>query len=170
MNSQVCFDSKFIPKSIRTFGGQDLIGRRKSMRPLSSKHPINLTIKTSTKTNPPIYSRRLKAHQKSVMVLAKKFHIKIYDLSFNYNHVHIVLQTPTREAYKSFIRTLCSKMVQISGYKKIFEFRPHTRIANWGRDFKNLIKYLKLNDLENDGIPRKNGRILTSIWASDPPI
>lgn len=51
-----------------------------------------------------------------------------------------------------------------------FDSRPYTRISSWGRDLKNLIKYLKLNDLEADGIPRKNGRILTAIWTSDPPI
>lgn len=166
MNSQMCFDSKFIPKSTKTFGGQALVGRRKSIRPLSSKHPIHLTVKTKT----PIFSRRLKGHHAAVVAASKKFHIKIYDLSFNFNHVHIILQIPSRQAYKSFIRFLCSKMVQISGRSKIFDSRPFTRISNWGRDFKNLFNYLKLNDLESDGIPRPTGRLLTTIWSTDPPI
>lgn len=55
------FDSKFIPKPLRTFGGKALIGRRKSTRPLSSKHPINLTIKAKV----PVFSRRLKAQHNS---------------------------------------------------------------------------------------------------------
>lgn len=166
MNSQMCFSSKLLPKSIKTFGGKSLNGRRKSARPLSTKHPMHLILKSKT----PIFSRRLRLHQKSAAALAKKFHIKIYDLSFNFNHVHLVLQIPSRELYRSFIRSLCSKMVQISDTKRTFEFRPYTRISTWGRDFKNLLKYLKLNELESDGINRKNGRILTAIWDSDPPI
>ena len=41
-----------------------------------------------------------------------------------------------------------------------WEFRPFSRIVNWGKDFKNCVKYLKLNVLEAFGFipykPRKN--------------
>ena len=61
---------------------------------------------------------------------------------------------PSREAYNAFIRTLTAAMVRaISKYfgkslKGIFDLRPYTRILEWGRDYRNVMDYHDLNDLE----------------------
>jgi len=36
--------------------------------------------------------------------------------------------------------------------KGLFTLRPFTRIVNWGKDFKHLLKYIKVNAFEAEGI------------------
>ena len=55
---------------------------------------------------------------------------------------------------------------EIQGF---WEFRPFSRIVNWGRDFKNCVQYLTQNVLEATGFtpfrPRKNYYLK---WIKDP--
>ena len=74
----------------------------------------------------------------------------------------MIFMIPSREAYKAFIRTLTAAMVRaISKFagkalKGVFDLRPYTRILEWGRDYKNVLNYHDLNDLEARGyITRK---------------
>ncbi len=113
---------------------------------------------------------QLKDHKSSFVRLAKKFEIKIYGFSFNFNHLHAVIQIPSREAYRRFIRALAAMMTQISGKTKLFTHVPFTRLATWGRDFRNLMNYLTLNDFEAEGVSKETGRILTKFWNADPPM
>ena len=69
----------------------------------------------------------------------------------------MIFTIPSREAYKSFIRTLTAAVVRaISKFagkalKGIFDLRPYTRILEWGRDYRNVKDYHDLNDLEARG-------------------
>ena len=84
--------------------------------------------------------------------LAEKYYIRIYSLSLNWSHVHLVLKVNTREDYKRFIRHLTSSLALLAKKKeKIFEFRPYTRILTWGREFETILNYIRLNDLEAFG-------------------
>ena len=85
------------------FGGNLNEGKRKTARPLSVKTPIHLILKSTTHRlfNP--YNRDL---EKTLRSLAGKYHIKIYDLAFNWSHVHLVISFRSRDAYLKFIRTL----------------------------------------------------------------
>ena len=73
----------------------------------------------------------------------------------------MIFMIPSREAYKAFIRTLTAAMVRaISKYagkalKGIFDLRPYTRILEWGRDYRNVMEYHDLNDLEARGYVRR---------------
>lgn len=150
------------------FGGScfNRAGRRKSARPISTKHSMHLILRT----NSAIFNKRLKYYRMALLRLASKFQVRIYETAFNFNHVHLIIQVQSRSSYTSFVRSLTSAIVSISGQTKIFERRPFTRIVTWGRDFKNLLRYLKLNGLESDGIARPVGRKLIRIWSTDPPI
>lgn len=163
MRTQISF-SKI--KTTLNHGGTIGVGRRKTARPLSPKCPIHLELKTRV----PIFRKNLKQYKNELQRLSKKFQIKIYGVSFNFNHVHVVIQIPSREHYVQFIRALTSKIALIAGQTKLFENPPFTRLVKWGRDFKNLMNYLMLNDLESDGLSKTKGRILTRIWSADPPI
>ena len=49
-----------------------------------------------------------------------------------------------------------------------WEFRPFSRIVNWGRDFKNCVQYLKKNVLEALGfVPYKPRKDYYSKWLKD---
>ena len=140
------------------FGGSLLTGVRKSARTLSTKKPIHAILKSSGSRffNPGNISL-----EKMIYSHASKYKIKIHRISLNWSHIHLIFMIPSREAYKAFIRTLTAAMVRaISKFagkslKGIFDHRPYTRILEWGRDYKNVIDYHDLNDLEARGYVKR---------------
>lgn len=153
---QTGFD--FIKDYKRHFGGSLLSGKRKNARPLSTKKPIHLVLKSSGSSffNPG--NRKL---EKIIRDHAQKYCIKLYDISFNWSHVHLLLQLPTRSSYLAFIRTVTAAVVSFltklkgESYKGIFDLRPFTRVLSWGRDLRNAFAYFEKNDLEGWGLSAK---------------
>ena len=140
-------------KCKKEHGGSLLLGKRKERRVLSSKHAIHLILKSDLKGvfNPG--NRRL---EKLLQKTADKFNIRIYSSAFNWSHIHCVIKIKHRKDYNAFIRALTSILaVRIRKHKnftgKVFSLRPFTRILSWGRDFKNILSYLVLNQLESLG-------------------
>ena len=156
----------------KEYGGELGKGRRKTVRPLSTKEPLHLTLK-STKVR--LFNPAASSLDKIIKDHAKKYQIKVYELALNWNHIHFAIRVPSRNAYKAFIRTLTSAIVRIlskaSGrnLKGLFDLRPHTKIVSWGRQFKNLIAYIVLNQKEARGkIKRKKNGAKIKNRDSEP--
>jgi REP element-mobilizing transposase RayT len=139
----------------KEFGGSLLAGKRKIARPLSVKKPIHLVLKSTGSScfNPG--NRRLEFLIRSH---ANKYGIKLYAISLNWSHIHLLIRLPSREAYLAFIRTITSLMVSLlskikgKNLKGLFDLRPFTRIVSWGREFNTVIAYHELNQLEGRGL------------------
>lgn len=152
----------FLKNFSKEFGGDLLSGKRKSIRPLSTKHPLHLVIKSSGST---LFKPGSRALENLIRHHADKHHIKIYRISLNWSHTHILLKLPSREAYRAFIRTLTARIVDLfskqtgRSLKGLFDLRPFTRVLSWGRDFRSAMLYHDLNDQEALGlIVRKKTR------------
>jgi REP element-mobilizing transposase RayT len=145
----------FFGKSRKEHGGSLLKGKRKEARPLSTKHPIHLILKS---TGNSFFYPSNRALDKLIRESAHKYNIKIYDLALNWSHIHAVILIPPREAYKFFIKTLTSLIVELVSKQKgrdlskIFDLRPYTRIISWGREFKKVLEYIIQNQLEALGL------------------
>jgi REP element-mobilizing transposase RayT len=117
----------FIKNYKKEFGGSLLVGKRKTRRPLSTKHPIHLVLKSSGNK---IFHPANPDMDKIVRSNAKQFGIKIYDLAVNWTHIHILIKIPSRQAYVQFIRSMAAKLVlyfnKKSGWslKGLFDFAP----------------------------------------------
>jgi REP element-mobilizing transposase RayT len=141
----------FIQDYKKTFGGEELRGRRKSKRPLSLKSPTHLILKSDLNSVFKTNNQRL---QTLIQNIASKFQIHIYDIAINWSHIHFLIQVKDRKDYIRFIRALTSKLVM--GVKKarphlkakLFTLRPFTRIVSWGRDFQNVRAYIIKNFFE----------------------
>lgn len=173
------------------FGGALLAGKRKTLRPLSSKDATHLVMRSARARGKDSFlaSRNRAAITLLILRFAKKIGVRIYQLSVNSNHIHLLLKISNRTLYKAFIKAVCGKIASqvmsgrsfknfcesknersdaIRGYgpdaRKIktgfWEFRPFSRVVNWGNDFKTCSEYLKQNVLEALGFkayrPRKN--------------
>lgn len=110
----------------KQFGGELLLGKRKSQRPLSTKKPIHLVLRSNT-------VRLFKPHntslEKLIYRIAGQFHIKIYDLALNWNHIHAIVIIKDRKDYVRFIRALTSLFGQrirakLGYLRPIFILRP----------------------------------------------
>ncbi len=154
----------------KSFGGKDLIGKRKSQRPLSTKLPLHLILKANQKKVFVPGNRRL---QRLIQRLARKFYVRVYDVAINWSHIHFLIQIRERQDYVRFIRALTSKLamavqkVSPKSKTKLFTLRPFTRIISWGRDYKNAVDYLAKNCMESFGWIRREKKIAVSIPVTE---
>lgn len=88
---------------------------------------------------------------KLIRSTADRFQIKIYELALNWTHIHFLIKFKSRKDYVRFIRALTSLIAQKFG-AGVFSLLPYTRIVSWGRDFKNAIAYVLLNQQEALGL------------------
>ncbi len=82
--------------------------------------------------------------------LGERFDLRIYDEALSHDHVHLLLKIPHRREYAKFIRSLTGLLARKFG-KGFWMQLPYSRIAHWGRDYKNLQRYLEQNRLEASG-------------------
>ena len=144
---------KMNQKNSKIFGGETLIGKRKTTRPLSDRKPIHLILRSDSVN---VFTPTNKSLKRLIYNLAEKYSIKIYELALNHNHIHFVLRFKNKSLYKFFIRELTSKMAQairkkLPHLKTILSLRPWTRILEWNRDFENAVSYVILNIEESMG-------------------
>ena len=147
----------FLKDYKKEFGGSLLVGKRKTARPLSISKPIHLVLKS---TGSAFFNPGNSRLEKLIREQVNKYQIKVYDLSLNWSHAHVLIKLPSREKYKAFIRTVTALIVaQVSKQKGktlkgLFDLRPFTRVLNWGRDLRNVFQYHELNDQEARGLDR----------------
>ena len=149
---QIAFS--FMSDYKKQFGGELLIGRRKERRPISTKHPLHIVLRSNLAG---AFSPCNRSLELLVVAQARKFNIKIYNWSANWTHIHLLVKVQQREDYIKFIRALTAILTlrlrqadKLNG--KLFDLRPFTRIVTWGRDFKNAFQYQTLNQLEAHGL------------------
>jgi REP element-mobilizing transposase RayT len=155
----------FLKNYKKEFGGSLLTGKRKCRRPLSTKHPIHLILKTGrAKLFHPANNDLVKIIKSD----AQKFGVKIYDVAVNWSHIHLLIQLPSRDAYNRFIRSITSRLVAYferkSGWnlKGLFDLRPYTRILTWGKQMITVLNYSQMNKIE-----AKFGRRARNLANSD---
>lgn len=143
----------FINNYRAEFGGSLLKkGGRKTQRPLSTKCPIHLVLKSSERFR--LFNPRNKQVDLLLRRQAARFQIQIFDFAVNWSHIHLLIQIPDRKNYVAFIRSFTAQLVRLFAQhmayplKGLFELRPYTKILSWGRQFKNAFQYQKLNQLE----------------------
>ncbi len=147
----------FLKDYKKEFGGSLLEGKRKAERPLSTKHPLHLILKSSCSG---VFNPGNISLEKLIRSQAKKFGIKIYELALNWSHIHFILKIESRKDYNKFIRSLTAALAKRIRKLKphlevIFDLRPFTRIISWGRDFKRVLEYALLNQMEAFGLVKR---------------
>ena len=179
---QLLLDDSFIFSPLH--GGEYAIGKRKEARPISTKKPIHLTLRSSYAVG--VYSFRTKRNREFISALvrslSRKWGIRIYEFSINSNHLHFALRTLTRKGFQNFLRTLGSQIATfVTGARKgkpfgkrFFDLPAFTRIAEWGKAFERLKAYVIQNVLEANGVisyqPRKakGARVRFAVGQQSP--
>jgi len=160
----------FLENPKKQFGGSLLLGKRKSKRPLSTRHPLHLVLKSVEKG---LFSPGDRSLEALIQKTAYEFNIQLYEKALNWSHIHLIIRIRSREDYIKFIRALTSRLTERirksrPQLKVIFALRPFTRILAWGRDFKQALHYLIQNQLEARGlIKRKKGQTRSQQSRSD---
>lgn len=171
---QLTFESKDFLKPKDAFGGSLLKNSHaKTKRPLESKFPIHLTLR-STK-NILRLPKNFRNVGRVVDQVCKKHGVRLYGYVNVGNHVHMLIKIPHVRRWAAFIRELTGRIAQIAqglvgrqgGLPKFWLQRPHTRIVRgWRKAFQIVKDYIELNRLETEGfISRKETKTLKDYRA-----
>lgn len=143
-----------------THGGRRSKGLRKIARPLDSRRPIHLVLKSShargrlnflTTKNRPLV-------EKIVREWARYFHVKIHGFENVGSHLHIIASFPKRECFGNFLRTVTALIArEVTGSRKgrpfgkrFWDDLAFTRVIAGWRDFRGMKNYLFKNHLERE--------------------
>lgn len=131
------------------FGGSLLVGKKKLKRILTTKKPIHMVLKGNNESSGPLF-KHSKLLNREIKRWAKKFQIKIFNFAIEKAHIHFTIKISSRQNYNKFIRALTGRIAQLLNFK--FTLRPFTKILEWGRQFKNVIRYVVQNKEEALGL------------------
>ena len=163
-------------KLVTVHGGEYSVGKRKTARPFSSKKPIHMTMRSSWASGE--YSLRRPEHQKFIRELveelSEKWHVKVYELSINSNHLHFLIRGKTRLGFQNFLRVLAGQVASfvtrakkgIALKKRFWDLPAFTRLLEWRKSFQTVKRYILQNILEAAGIIPYQNR--THAGASAP--
>lgn len=156
-----------------SFGGSKLKGNARSARPLDSKFPIHLTLRSRKSVMR--LPKTFVIVERTIEETSKKYGVTIFKRANVGNHLHLLLQINTW-LWAKFIRELTGRIAQALGQLGLsdkmgfWQFKPHTRIVRgWRQAFKSALEYVRLNQIEALGfINRKETKSLKdlrAIWA-----
>lgn len=147
----------FKNEQLQFHGGKINQGKRKKRRPLATKKPIHLVLKCEKNLSLFDEFSEVKYY---INKYSFKFHIRIYHLSIQHDHIHFLIKIDDREFYKKFTRSLTGILARKYG-KGIWQLSPFTRVLNWGKEYEMTKKYISQNEDEVWGVkhytPRKHG-------------
>lgn len=164
-----------------SYGGE-LRKRRsgRNARPLSTKeaHHIVFKIKKENLRNKSFrHPKNFRLVQLLLNKYAKKFFVKIEQISFQHDHIHICARSSRRSHFHHFFRVFAGQIAQtmkvtdtpavgpnknfsasanctVSNGKKVslWKWRPFTRIVKGYKNYCTLRNYIQLNEKEVTGV------------------
>lgn len=124
--------------------------------------------------------------EKLLTQTATRFRVKLYRKAIAGNHLHLIILCPDKDSYHGFISVVSGRLAShVMNYQsfnsfvkslnaanrisaaevfgtdqRFFNFRPFSRVLNWGKDFTASCSYIQQNTLEALGFiaykPRKD--------------
>jgi REP element-mobilizing transposase RayT len=143
---------------IKDFGGMLTKGNAREARPISTKRPMHLVMRSTLARGERSFLRPARArHVRNLVERASQRHgVKIYRFANSGNHLHMIVLPRSRYGFNAFIRTISGLIARLTlGVErgrakglKFWDARPFTRILEWGKDYTNACRYLLQNTLE----------------------
>lgn len=153
----------------REHGGEVRKGKRKLARPLVTKRPMHLTLRSSKARGVWNFLKRKGQIHLTMLDTAEKFSIKILGYENVGNHLHLIIQGKSRRQIRAFLRVFPQKvMFLVTGAKKgnakgrFFDEIIYSRIVEWGKDYRNLVSYFGKNAIKALGLTRADWKTVPS--------
>jgi len=164
--------------------------RGRTARPLSTKAPIHLVFKTDMKS-----LRRglrsplgFKIVNQTIQKYARRFFIKLEQISINHDHIHLLVRFPKRSHGQAFLRTVAGQIAQLfqkNGFlipscvtdtrqsqasnrpNKVWKYRPFTRVIQGWKPYQIVRNYIQLNIKEAAGVIQYKKDRLKGLSSSE---
>ena len=148
-------------KSSTAHGGEIRTGKRKVARPICTKRPLHLVLKSSRAKGPWSFHQHKDAIKKLLKTSARQYGVRVLGYENVGNHLHLIVQAKRRADFQNFLRVLAqavcflvTKARKGSPIGKFWDALAFSRVVEWGRDYLNLLEYLRKNEWEAGGMPR----------------
>ncbi len=162
--------------------------RGRKARPLSTKAPIHLVLKTDFKSlrrglRSPLGFYLINAIIKKY---ARRFFVKVEQVSINHDHLHLLVRFSKRSYGQHFLRVMAGQIAQefkkngflvvrnvtdtpASSMKpaKLWKYRPFTRVIQGWKPYLIVRNYIQLNIKEASGSIKYKPQRLTGLSSSE---
>jgi len=152
-------------------GGDVRRGKRKIARPLDTKRPLHIVLRSSRAKRQlsmlhPALAGRI---QRGARGLARRFDVRLYRYANVGNHIHLLAQARSRPAFQAFLRSFAGVTARIvTGARRgrpvgqFWDRLAYSRVVSWGREYRTVAAYVRQNEDEACGLrplrPRVNRR------------
>lgn len=120
----------FFKASTKEHGGILAQGKRRSLRPLSTKHPLHLTLRSDCAQGQHSLLRHRPRIERILKSSAARFNIRVYESAICGNHLHLVLRGKRRIDLQNFFRVFAGHLAQ--EILREFPLRPGERPSGGG--------------------------------------
>ena len=161
--------------------------RGRKQRPLSSREPLHLVFKARRYVIKESSFRGRRSYMLCHAIIRKysvKFFVKIEQVSIQGDHIHLLVRCSRRTHYQSFFRVVAGQIAQSfqkhgllksvtdtpnkpATHRKLWMYRPFTRVVRSFRALKILRDYIQLNEQEALGLINYNVRRLAGLNSSE---
>ncbi len=176
MKNQRARQQSFFPPTTKEHGGILAVGKRRSRRPLSTKHALHVTLKSDHASGLRSLLRHRQLIERISERAAKRFGIRIYQHAICNNHLHFLIRGKRREEIQNFFRVFAGHIAQEilrahplptpepaskpgapppahrpgckKNQRKFWALLIYSRVTSWGREFKSVSLYIIRNTLE----------------------
>ena len=166
------FNSK---TEMNAHGGEHTLGKRKERRPFDHKQALHVVLRSSkARGQYSMLSPHHCNHIRNLMDrLKKRWGVKVYRYANAGNHLHLLIQAPSRAVWQRFIREFSGGVAMIitgarkgnalprsksrdipeSAKRGFWDHLVFSRIVGFGKDFKGVAQYVLKNLWEAAGVP-----------------
>ena len=174
---------ELLEKQPKAYGGELLKTRkgRTGPRPLATRDTMHLVLR-STKAKADWSFRK---HDRRIREIIEKFShrygVKVLSLANVGNHLHFQIKLTNRHLWSPFIRAVTAAIAMAvtgvsrrnkrrSDYNrgKFWDYRPFTRVVRSWQGFLRLIDYVRINQLEGVGFPKRIARWILRFEFQTP--
>ncbi|HEY8278126.1 MAG TPA: hypothetical protein VIH99_00795 [Bdellovibrionota bacterium] len=146
----------------KSHGGGYRKGLRKVARPIATKKPMHIILRSSRARGAWNFHKHANAMEAAVYRISKRFRIRIYRYQNVGNHLHLGVQAASRPEFQNFLRVLpqavaflVTKTRKGNPIGRFWDDLVCSRVVEWGRDWSGLRKYFDKNKFEAAGVPRE---------------
>lgn len=160
----------FFKPQPKQHGGSLAPGKRRARRPLSTKEPLHITLKSEIAEGRRSLKRYKADIERIATTFAKRFNVQIYEYAICATHIHLLVRGKQREGLQNFFRVFAGHIAQKilqdhplsqhedlsrdqrqceKNQRKFWSYLLYSRVMTWGREFVRVRTYIKKNVLES---------------------
>ncbi len=168
------------------FGGSLLKGSNpKKKRTFKNTLPLHIVLRSEHAKGKNSLLKWNKEIDSILELFAQRQGIRIYGAANAGNHLHLVVQAPSRDRLSNFLRAISGRIAQlvlekaefdqVKGHRvvnagseqkdldganikmRFWDARPWSRLVTWGREFNSVLRYLGINSTETLPGMSRNG-------------